>query len=84
MGAVLRVQAPPWGGHPEWSEPQPQGEKDPCRTATVLTKQSLTQQILTTTLGLDRLSITPRRQDTAVAPTAPRRRAHRPLCLARS
>jgi transposase len=38
----------------------PQGEKGPCRTATVLTKQSLTQQLLTTTLGLDRLSITPR------------------------
>jgi len=38
----------------------PQGEKGPCRTATVLTKQSLTQQLLTTTLGLDRLGITPR------------------------
>jgi transposase len=39
----------------------PQGEKGPCRTATVLTKQSLTQQLLATTLGLDRLGITPRR-----------------------
>ena len=38
----------------------PRGEKGPCRTATVLTKQSLTQQLLTTTLGLDRLGITPR------------------------
>jgi transposase len=39
----------------------PQGEKGPCRTATVLTKQSLTQQLLVTTLGLDRLGITPHR-----------------------
>jgi transposase len=39
----------------------PQGEKGPCRTATVLTKQSLTQQLLTTTLALDRLGLTPRR-----------------------
>ena len=39
----------------------PQGEKGPCRTATVLTKRSLTQQLLATTLGLDRLGITPRR-----------------------
>jgi len=38
----------------------PQGTKGPCRTATVLTRQSLTQQLLTTTLGLDRLGITPR------------------------
>ena len=38
----------------------PQGTKGPCRAATVLTKQSLTQQLLTTTLGLDQLSITPR------------------------
>jgi hypothetical protein len=38
----------------------PQGEKGPCRTATVLTKQSLAQQLLTTTLGLDQLSMTPR------------------------
>ncbi len=37
----------------------PQGEKGPCRTATVVTKQSLTQQLLTTTFGLDRLGITP-------------------------
>lgn len=39
----------------------PQGEKGPCRTATVLTKQSLTQHALATALGLDRLGITPRR-----------------------
>jgi transposase len=39
----------------------PQGERGPCRTATVLTKQSLTQHLLSTTLGLDRLGITPRR-----------------------
>ena len=38
-----------------------QGEKGPCRTATVLTKHSLPQQLLATTLGLDRLGITPRR-----------------------
>jgi len=38
----------------------PQGEKGPCRTASVLTKQTLPQQLLVTTLGLDRLSITPR------------------------
>jgi transposase len=38
----------------------PQGEKGPCRTASVLTKQTLPQQLLVTTLGLDRLGITPR------------------------
>ena len=38
----------------------PQGEKGPCRTASVLTKQTLPQQLLVTTLGLDHLSITPR------------------------
>jgi len=38
----------------------PQGEKGPCRTASVLTKQTLPQQLLATTLGLDRLGITPR------------------------
>jgi hypothetical protein len=37
----------------------PQGEKGPCRTASVLTKQTLPQQLLVTTLGLDRLGITP-------------------------
>lgn len=39
----------------------PQGEKGPCRTASVLTNRSLTQQLLATTLGLDRLGLTPRR-----------------------
>jgi hypothetical protein len=38
----------------------PRGEKGPCRTANVLTKQTLPQQLLATTLGLDRLGITPR------------------------
>jgi hypothetical protein len=38
----------------------PQGEKGPCRTASVLTKQTPPQQLLVTTLGLDRLGITPR------------------------
>ncbi|MCX6544429.1 MAG: IS1634 family transposase [Acidobacteria bacterium] len=38
----------------------PQGEKGPRRTASVLTKQTLPQQLLATTLGLDRVSLTPR------------------------
>jgi transposase len=38
-----------------------QGEKGPNRVATVLSKQSLTQQSLAETLGLDRLCSTPRR-----------------------
>ena len=38
----------------------PRGKKGPCRTATVLTKPSLTQQPLATTLGLDRPGPTPR------------------------
>jgi transposase len=37
-----------------------QGEKGPNRVATVLSKQSLTQQSLAETLGLDRLCSTPR------------------------
>jgi transposase len=37
----------------------PQGEKGPCRTATVLSKRTLTQQLLTDTLGLSSLGITP-------------------------
>jgi len=45
----------------------PQGEKGPCRTATVLAKQSLTQQLLVTTLGLDQLGTTPRRSHNRVA-----------------
>ena len=38
----------------------PQGEKGPNRIATVLSKQTLPQQALAKTLGLDQLSITPR------------------------
>src|ERR1700732_4507677 len=38
----------------------PQGEKGPNRVATVLSKQTLTQQALANTLGLDRLSISQR------------------------
>lgn len=38
----------------------PQGEKGPNRIATVLSKQTLTQQSLAKTLGLDQLRITPR------------------------
>lgn len=38
----------------------PQGEKGPHRVATVLSKQTLTQQALAKTLGLDQLSITQR------------------------
>jgi len=38
----------------------PQGEKGPHRVATVLSKQTLPQQALAKTLGLDQLSITPR------------------------
>jgi hypothetical protein len=38
----------------------PQGEKGPNRVATVLSKQTLTQQALAKTLGLDQLHITPR------------------------
>jgi len=38
----------------------PQGEKGPNRVATVLSKQTLTQQALAKTLGLDQLSITQR------------------------
>jgi transposase len=38
----------------------PQGEKGPNRVATVLSKQSLTQQALAKTLGLDQLHITQR------------------------
>jgi len=38
----------------------PQGEKGPNRVATVLSKQTLPQQALAKTLGLDQLSITPR------------------------
>lgn len=38
----------------------PQGEKGPNRVATVLSKQTLPQQALATTLGLDQLHITPR------------------------
>ena len=38
----------------------PQGEKGPNRVATVLSKQTLTQQALAKTLGLDQLQITPR------------------------
>ena len=36
----------------------PQGEKEPNRVATVVSKQSLTQQRLTQVLGLDQLGIT--------------------------
>jgi len=39
----------------------PQGEKGPNRIATVLSKQTLTQQALAKTLGLDQLHITQRR-----------------------
>jgi hypothetical protein len=39
----------------------PQGEKGPNRGATVLSKQSLTQQRLAQELGLDQLGSTPRR-----------------------
>jgi hypothetical protein len=38
----------------------PQGEKGPNRVATVLSKQTLPQQALAKTLGLDQLQITPR------------------------
>lgn len=38
----------------------PQGEKGPMRVATVLSKQTLPQQALAKTLGLDQLRITPR------------------------
>ena len=38
----------------------PQGQKGPNRVATVLSKQTLPQQALAKTLGLDQLSITPR------------------------
>jgi transposase len=38
----------------------PQGEKGPNRVATVLSKQTLPQQELAKTLGLDQLHITPR------------------------
>jgi transposase len=38
----------------------PLGEKGPCRLATVLSKQSLPQQALAKTLGLEQLCITPR------------------------
>jgi len=38
----------------------PQGEKGPNRIATVLSKQTLPQQALAKTLGLDQLHITPR------------------------
>jgi len=39
----------------------PQGEKGPCRTATVISKRTLAQHLLTDTLALNSLSITPRR-----------------------
>jgi len=39
----------------------PQGEKGPFRTATVLSKKTLAQQLLASTLGLDTLRLTPRR-----------------------
>ena len=39
----------------------PQGEKGPNRAATVLTKQSLAQQELAKTFGLDQLLARPRR-----------------------
>ena len=39
----------------------PQGEKGPNRIATVLSKQTLSQQALAKTLGLDQLHITQRR-----------------------
>ena len=38
-----------------------QGQKGPQRTATVLSKQTLPQQALADTLGLDELCRTPRR-----------------------
>jgi hypothetical protein len=38
----------------------PQGEKGPNRVTTVLSKQTLTQQSLAKTLGLDQLHITQR------------------------
>ena len=38
----------------------PLGEKGPCRLANVLSKQTLPQQALAQTLGLDKLCITPR------------------------
>jgi hypothetical protein len=38
----------------------PQGEKGPNRIATVLSKQTLPQQALPKTLGLDQLRLTPR------------------------
>ncbi|HEY6340088.1 MAG TPA: hypothetical protein VIY49_01235 [Bryobacteraceae bacterium] len=38
----------------------PQGEKGPNRAASVLSKQTLAQQALAKTLGLDQLQITPR------------------------
>lgn len=37
----------------------PQGDKGPCRTATVVSKRTLTQQLLTDVLGLNTLRITP-------------------------
>jgi transposase len=37
----------------------PQGEKGPCRTASVLSKHTLPQQLLVSALGLDTLRITP-------------------------
>ena len=39
----------------------PQGEEEPNRVATVLSKQSLIRQQLTKTLGLDQLGSTKRR-----------------------
>lgn len=39
----------------------PQGDKGPHRVATVLSKQTLPQQALAKTLGLDQMRITPRR-----------------------
>jgi transposase len=39
----------------------PQGEKGPFRTATVLSKRTLSQQLLVSALGLDTLRITPHR-----------------------
>ena len=38
----------------------PQGQKGPSRVATILSKQTLAQQALAKTLGLDQLHITPR------------------------
>jgi hypothetical protein len=39
----------------------PLGDKGPNRVATLLSKQTLTQQALAACLGLDQLGITPRR-----------------------